>query len=81
MPYTVLYKSFGRRDGCDDWERKHKSCIFLNITRNEKDVLVREKFAARYKLVSWLKQKGMEGERIIKTWHLVDEIVEHKYSE
>lgn len=68
-PYTVLHKSFGRRDLCDDWERKNKSRIFLNLGQNGKDVPVREKIAARYKLVSWLKQKGLEGERIIKTWH------------
>ena len=81
-PYTVLHKNFERRsEYCsDDWMRKNKRHIFLNLEQNCKDIPVREKIAARFKLVNWLRQQGLEGEQVIKTWHLETGIVNKEHA-
>ena len=71
-PYTVLREGLGRRAGGEhyDWARKNKHRIFLNLETGTKDVSVQVKIASRFRLVNWLKARGAEGERIIKTWGL-----------
>jgi hypothetical protein len=71
-PYTILREGFGRRAGGEsyDWARKNKHRIFLNLETETKDVSLRVKIASRFRLVNWLKARGAEGERIIKTWGL-----------
>lgn len=71
-PYTVLREGFGRRDRYEffDWERRNKHRIYLNLEEQSKDVPVREKIAAQFRLVDWLKSKNSEGEYILKTWNL-----------
>ena len=80
-PYTVLHKKFGRHDEycSNEWMRKNKHYIFLNLEQSCKDIPVREKIAARFKLVNWLRQQGLEGERVVKTWHLEMDIVNKKH--
>ncbi len=72
MPYTVLREGFGRRDRSEfsDWERRNKHRIYLNLEENNKDVPIREKIAARSRLVNWLKSKNLEGDHILKMWKL-----------
>lgn len=76
-PYTVLREGFGRRAGgeCYDWARKNKYRVFLNLEQGNKDVPVREKIAARIRLVNWLREQGAEGGRIIKMWNLENQIL------
>jgi hypothetical protein len=71
-PYTVLHEGYGRRAGGEsfDWARKNKHRIFLNLEQNKREVPVREKIAARTRLVDWLKEQDVEGERILRTWKL-----------
>jgi hypothetical protein len=71
-PYTVLREGFGRRAGGEsyDWARKNKHRIFLNLEQNKREAAVREKIAARARLVNWLKGQNAEGERLIKIWNL-----------
>jgi hypothetical protein len=72
-PYTVLQREgFGRRaGGCvEDWARKHKHRIFINLEQEKKDVPPREKIAARASLVSWLKNQNSEGAQVINSWKL-----------
>ena len=71
-PHTVLREGFGRRAGGEfyDWARKNKHRIFLNLETETKDVFLRVKIASRFRLVNWLKARGAEGERIVKTWGL-----------
>jgi hypothetical protein len=71
-PYTVLREGFGRRAGGEsyDWARKNKHRIFLNLESKNKEVPLREKIAARVRLVIWLKEQGSEGNRILKVWKL-----------
>lgn len=73
-PYTVLREGFGRRAGGEsyDWARKNKHRIFLNLETKNKEVPLREKIAARARLVGWLKEQKAAGESIIKTWNLED---------
>ena len=78
-PYTVLCEGFGRRAGgyAQDWERKNKHRIFLNLEQENKEVPIRLKIAARGQLVNWLEEQGVEGERIIKIWNLGSKSVLH----
>ncbi len=71
-PYTVLREGFGRRAGGEsfDWARKNKHRIFLNLEQESKDVPVRQKIAARVRLVNWLAVQGYEGKRILEVWKL-----------
>jgi len=71
-PYTVLREGFGRRAGdyAQDWERKNKHRIFLNLELGSGGVPVRVKIAARAQLVSRLKKQGSEGNRVLRTWKL-----------
>lgn len=71
-PYTVLREGFGRRDRNEyfNWERRNKHRIYLNLEEQNKDVLVREKIAARTLLKSWLQGRNKEGERLVRTWQL-----------
>lgn len=71
-PYTVLREGFGRRAGGEsyDWARKNKHRIYLNLETEAKDVALRVKMASCFRLVNWLKARGPEGERIVKTWEL-----------
>lgn len=71
-PYTVLREGYGRRAGGEsyDWARKNKHRIFINLETRTKDVSLRVKIASRFRLVNWLKARGAEGERLIKTWRL-----------
>lgn len=71
-PYTVLREGFGRRDRSEyfNWERRNKHRIYLNLEEHNKDVSGREKLAARFYLIDWLKQNGSEGNQIIKYWKL-----------
>lgn len=71
-PYTALSEGFGRRAGGEsyDWARKNKHRIFLNLEQNKREVSIREKIAARARLVEWLKEQGAEGEGILKGWKL-----------
>ncbi|MBA3633308.1 MAG: hypothetical protein H0W58_10965 [Acidobacteria bacterium] len=71
-PYTVLHEGYGRRAGGEsfDWARKNKHRIFLNLEQNKREVPVCEKIAARTRLVDWLKEQDVEGERILRTWKL-----------
>lgn len=73
-PYTVLREGFGRRAGgeCFDWARKNKYRIYLNLESKNEEVPLREKIAARARLVGWLKEQNAAGESIIKTWNLED---------
>lgn len=73
-PYTVLREGFGRRAAgyLDDWARKHKHHIFLNLEAKGREVPPREKIAARALLVCWLKEQKAAGEIVIKTWNLDD---------
>ncbi|MBA3632388.1 MAG: hypothetical protein H0W58_06200 [Acidobacteria bacterium] len=70
--YTVLREGFGRRAGgeCYDWGRKNKHRIFLNLEQEKGEVPVRLKISARACLISWLKEQGSEGERVLRTWKL-----------
>jgi hypothetical protein len=72
VPYTVLREGFGRRDRSDffGWERRNKHRIYLNLEEKTKDVLIREKIVAQFRLVDWLKSKNSEGEYILKMWNL-----------
>lgn len=71
-PYTVLREGYGRRAGgyLEDWARKNKHYIFLDLEREAPDASVREKIVARRQLINWLKEQGTEGNRIIKAWEL-----------
>lgn len=71
-PYTVLREGFGRRAGgeCYDWARKNKHRIFLNLEQESKDVPIRQKIAARARLVNWLAEQGYEGKRLLEVWKL-----------
>lgn len=71
-PYTVLREGFGRRAGdeCFDWERKNKHRIFINLEQENKEVPLLLKIAVRARLVDWLIEQGLEGERVIKAWKL-----------
>ncbi len=64
-PYTVLREGFGRRAGgyAQDWERKNKHRIFINLDEENEGVPVREKIAARARLVNWLKGQAGEGKQ------------------
>jgi hypothetical protein len=71
-PYTVLREGFGRRTGGEsyDWARKNKHRIFLNLEQNKREVPVREKIAARARIVDWLKEQGAEGDRVSTVWKI-----------
>lgn len=71
-PYTVLREGFGRRDRSEffDWERRNKHRIYLNLEEKNKDIPIREKIAAQFRLVDWLKSKNSDGEYILKVWNL-----------
>ncbi|HMS38626.1 MAG TPA: hypothetical protein PKE69_00125 [Pyrinomonadaceae bacterium] len=71
-PYTVLREGFGRRDRSEffDWERRNKHRIYLNLEEQNKVVPVREKLAARFYLIDWLKQQENESRQIFKCWKL-----------
>lgn len=73
-PYTVLCEGYGRRAAgyVEDWARKNKHRIYLNLESKNKEVPLREKIAARARLVEWLKQQNAAGESTIKTWNLED---------
>lgn len=72
IPYTVLNDSYFRRveNSGSDWIRKNKHYLYLNLQEEIQDTTPRVKIAARFLLISWLKQQGKEGEWIIKTWKL-----------
>ena len=72
QPYTVLREGFGRRAGGEsyDWARKNKHRIYLNLESKNKEVPLREKVAARARLVNWLAEQSYEGEQILKVWKL-----------
>ena len=71
-PYTVLREGFGRRAAgyVEDWARKNKHRIYLNLESKNKEVPLREKVAARARLADWLAEQGCEGEQILKVWKL-----------
>lgn len=71
-PYTALSEGFGRRAAgyLEDWARKNKHHIFLNLESRGREVPPREKVAARARLVSWLKEQDAAGAKLIKTWNL-----------
>lgn len=73
-PYTVLREGFGRRAAgyVEDWARRNKHRIYLNLESKNKDVPPREKIVAQAHLVEWLKEQKAAGESIIKTWNLED---------
>ena len=78
-PYTVLREGFGRCAGgyAQDWERKNKHRMFLNLEPGSGGVPFRVKIAARAQLISWLKKQGSEGNQVLRTWkleYLADEI-------
>ena len=56
---------FGHRAGGKSFDgaRKNKHRIFLNLEQNKREVPVREKIAARARLVDWLKEQDVEGEQ------------------
>lgn len=71
-PYTVLREGFGRRAAgyVEDWARRNKHRIYLNLESKNKEVPMRLKIAARALLVDWLKKQGLEGERVLKVWKI-----------
>lgn len=71
-PYAVLNESSYRRVETifSDWVRKSKYRLYLNFHEEVWGATAREKIAAKYHLVKWLKLQGERGEWIIKTWKL-----------
>lgn len=74
-PYTVLNESYYRRTESifSDWIRSNKYRIYLDFRTKVREATPREKIAARFQLVNWLKEQGSEGERIIKYYKLANE--------
>ncbi len=63
IPYTVLQREgFGRRAAgyVEDWARRNKHRIYLNLESKNKEVPMRLKIAARALLEDWLKKQGLE---------------------
>lgn len=71
-PYTILREEFGRREGgeCYDWVQKNKHRIFLNLVQENREAPARLKVVVRARLVDWLKEQGLEGERVLKIWKI-----------
>lgn len=72
-PYTVLQREgFGRRAGgeCYDWERRNKHRIFVNLEEENREVPIRVKIAARARLVDWLSEQALGGERVLSAWRI-----------
>ncbi len=71
-PYTVLRAGFGQRFGgeCYDWERKNKHWIYFNLELDGRDVPIREKIAARARLMGWLGKQGSDGVRVLQIWRI-----------
>jgi hypothetical protein len=69
-PYTVLREGYGRRAAgyVEDWARKNKHRIYLNLESKNKEVPPREKVAARARLADWLREQGSDGVRILTVW-------------
>ena len=73
-PYTVLNESYYHRTESifSDWIRSNKYRIYLDFRTELQEATTREKIAARFRLVKWLKEQGSEGERIINYYKLAD---------
>lgn len=73
VPYTILNESNYRRveGNSFDWLRKNKYRFYFNFQEELQNTLPREKLAARFYLVDWLKNQGREGEQIVEHWKLV----------
>lgn len=71
-PYTVLREGFGRRAAgyVEDWARRNKHRIYLNLESKNKEVPIRLKIAARASLIDWLKRQGLEGQRVLSVWRI-----------
>lgn len=71
-PYTVLREGFGRRAAgyVEDWARRNKHRIYLNLESKYKEVPIRLKIAARALLVDWLKKQGLGGQRVLSVWRI-----------
>ena len=52
---------------------KTNIAFFWTSNRKKRKVSVREKIAARARLVDWLKEQDVEGERILRTWKLYNQ--------
>jgi hypothetical protein len=72
-PYTVLNECDYRRIESNGFEsvRKNRHRFYFNFYEELQNTPPREKLAARFSLVAWLRQQGNEGEHIIKQWKLV----------
>lgn len=73
-PYTVLREGYGRRAAgyTEDWARKYKHRIFLNLEQEGRGGSFRLKIAAGAHLVDWLKRQGTVGEAVLKAWKIGD---------
>lgn len=71
-PYTVLREGFGRRAAgyVEDWARRNKHRIYINLESKNKEVPIRLKIAARALLVDWLKEQGLGGARVLEMWRI-----------
>lgn len=69
-PYTVLREGYGRRAAgyVEDWARKNKHRIYLNLESKNKEIPPREKVAARARLADWLREQGSDGVRVLRVW-------------
>ena len=79
VPYTVLNECNYRRveNNSLDWVRKNKYRFYFNFQEELQNTPPREKLAARFYLIDWLKRQGREGEWIIKTWKLESDKAEY----
>lgn len=72
VPYTVLSESHYRRVETifSDWLRKNQHHLYLNFEDEIRNMTPREKIAAQYYLLKWLKEQGDEGDWMAKYWGL-----------
>lgn len=72
IPFTVLNDSSFRliENSNFDFIKKNKYHIYLNFQEKIQSATPRAKIAAKLHLINWLKEKGREGNWIIKVWKL-----------
>lgn len=74
VPFSVLTENHFRRveNSNPDLIRKNKYHLYLNFQEAIQNSTTREKIAAKFHLTKWLMRQGKDGDRIIKTWRLLD---------
>jgi hypothetical protein len=72
VPFSLLTENHFRRveNSNPDLIRKNKYHLYLNFQEAIQNSTPREKIAAKFHLINWLKKQGREGNWIIKVWKL-----------